>query len=384
VTPTLLQDHLVEVVKTVIGSMKLNNSKNENSIINVYPQYLPSKKGQNDRAHFPYVLVRIIDGEDSTEELPSLCKIVFIIGIHDDDTNFQGYKDKELLKTFVNTYLGEEWEDNEGEGADFERLYKRRETYNCQVPDDVLILTAGVDVQDDRLEIEVVGWGVGKESWGIQYKKIYGDLSQTHIWNELDSFLDSEFYYLDGTPVKTMCTCIDSGGHFTTEVYKFVKNKENRRIFAVKGKGGSGNPLVGKPSKNNREGVYLFSLGVDTGKEKIYSSLNVDEEGSSFCHFPFEEEKGYTLEYFKSLCAEKRIVQYQKGVSSFKWVQKYKRNEGLDLRNYATAALEILNPNFEQLLTFREKNNKSISQITQSKVNTAKKKKKRIVSKGIT
>jgi len=93
VTPTLLQDHLVEVVKTVIGSMKLNNSKNENSIINVYPQYLPSKKGQNDRAHFPYVLVRIIDGEDSTEELPSLCKIVFIIGIHDDDTNFQGYKD---------------------------------------------------------------------------------------------------------------------------------------------------------------------------------------------------------------------------------------------------------------------------------------------------
>ncbi len=293
-------------------------------------------------------------------------------------------KDKELLKTFVNTYLGEEWEDNEGEGADFERLYKRRETYNCQIPDDVLILTAGVDVQDDRLEIEVVGWGVGKESWGIQYKKIYGDLSQTHIWNELDSFLDSEFYYLDGTPLKIMCTCIDSGGHFTTEVYKFVKNKENRRIFAIKGKGGSGNPLVGKPSKNNREGVYLFSLGVDTGKEKIYSSLNVDEEGSSFCHFPFEEEKGYTLEYFKSLCAEKRIMQYQRGVSSFKWVQKYKRNEGLDLRNYATAALEILNPNFEQLLTFREKGNKSISQISQSKANTAKKKKKRIVSKGIT
>ncbi|KNF08544.1 bacteriophage tail assembly protein [Gottschalkia purinilytica] len=289
-------------------------------------------------------------------------------------------KDKEELKTWVNTYLGEEWEDNEGEGADYEVLFKRRETYNCQVTDDVLLLTAGVDVQDDRLEIEVVGWGYGKESWGIQYKKLYGDLEQSHIWNELDKYLDSEFYYSDGTPIKVMCTCIDSGGHFTTEVYRFVKGKENRRIFAIKGQGGTGKPLIGKPSRNNREKVYLFPLGVDTGKESIYARLNLDEEGPGYCHFPFEEDRGYSLDYFKSLCSEKRVLKYQRGVASFRWIQKYKRNEGLDLRNYATAAMQILNPNFEELRKMKGQ----VDTVTQKSTSTVKKrKKKRIVSKGI-
>ncbi len=126
-TPTLLQKHLVDVVKYVTCSMKLSNAKNESTSINVYPQYLPSKKGQNDESHFPYILVRIIDGEDSVEELPSLCKIVFIIGVYDKDTNFQGYKDviniiekirQHLLKkrVFDNKYILEgqlKWAVNE-------------------------------------------------------------------------------------------------------------------------------------------------------------------------------------------------------------------------------------------------------------------------------
>lgn len=290
-------------------------------------------------------------------------------------------KDKELLKTFVNTYLGEEWEDNEGEGADYEVLYKRRVAYNCQVPDEVLILTAGVDVQDDRLEIEVVGWGHGKESWGIQYKKLYGDLEQAHIWNELDKYLETEFYYADDTPIKIMCTCIDSGGHFTTETYRFVKGKEYRRIFAIKGRGGAGLPLVGKFSRNNREKVPLFTIGVDTGKESIYARLNIDEEGPGFCHFPFEDDRGYSLEYFKSLCSEKRVLQYQRGVASFKWIQKYKRNEGLDLRNYATAALEILNPNFEDLRKMRGVQGQTINREPSAPV--IKRRRKRVISKGI-
>lgn len=92
-TPTLLQDCLVKEVKNIISGMLLSNAKNEKASINVYPQYLPSKKSQNDESHFPYILVRVIDGEDSTDELPSICRVVFIIGIYDKDSNYQGYKD---------------------------------------------------------------------------------------------------------------------------------------------------------------------------------------------------------------------------------------------------------------------------------------------------
>lgn len=258
-------------------------------------------------------------------------------------------KSTETLKVWINTALGESWEEA-GDGADEEVLYNRREDYGCEVPDDVLVLTAGVDTQDDRFEIEVVGWADGEESWGIQYKVIYGDLHTQKPWNELDEFLKSEFYYADGRPIRIASTCIDTGGHFTQEVYKFVKPREVRRVFAIKGKGGESLPFVHKATKNNREGVSLITLGVDAGKSTIISNLKLEVPGSGYCHFPKNHACGYTIDYFKGLTAESMVIKMVNNVPVAKWIKKNGvRNEPFDVRNYAMAALRIINPNFKAL-----------------------------------
>lgn len=252
----------------------------------------------------------------------------------------------ELLKVWTNTEMGQTWEE-EGEQLEKDVLYKRREKYNCEVPEEVICLTAGIDTQDDRFEIEVVGWGESKESWGIKYQVIYGDLKLKNVWDELDMFLDQTFTRADGAKLKIICACMDSGGHFTNSVYKFCKARIARRIFAIKGKGGAEVPYFNKPSTSNREKTPLFTIGVDTGKALLYQRLAVEEEGPNYCHFPKEKDKGYTQEYFKGLTAEKMVMTYKKGKAQYIWTLKdggYKRNEPLDVRNYATVALEIANP----------------------------------------
>jgi phage terminase large subunit GpA-like protein len=285
----------------------------------------------------------------------------------------------ETLKTWVNTTLGEVWEDDEGEGADNDDLVSRREYYITEVPRQVILLTAGVDVQDDRLEVEVVGWGAGKESWGIQYKIFYGDPGQKIVWQQLDEYLLRTFWFDEGDGLVISCVCVDSGGHYTTEVYKFCKAREHRRVFAIKGVGGYGKPFISKPTRNNRERAALFSLGVDTGKETILSRLKIKEDGPCYCHFPIESDRGYDENYFKGLTSEKRVLRYKKGIPTFEWVKKSSniRNEPMDLRNYANAAFEILNPNLDEMAARNINGNVFV----QGK--KVIKKKKRIVSKGL-
>ena len=265
----------------------------------------------------------------------------------------------ETLKVWINTALGESWEE-EGDVLDYDILEKRREPYgkNCDLPEGVLVLTAGVDVQDDRLEVEVVGWGVGEESWGIYYRSFVGDPAITRtvdqrnpcIWDQLDTFLQRTWHYDDGRGLQLSAVCVDSGGHFTTEVYDFCAKREHRRIFAIKGQGGEGIPIIGRPSRNNRRKVALFPVGVNSAKETLYSRLKNKYEGPGYCHFPREAERGYDEGYFLGLTSEKRVVRYYKGRPKVEWVKPSgARNEPLDLRNYATAALKILNQNFEIL-----------------------------------
>ena len=251
----------------------------------------------------------------------------------------------ELLKAWTNTEKGQTWEE-EGEEIEMDELFNRLEEYGCEVPEEVIVLTAGVDVQDDRFEVEVVGWGEEKESWGIYYKKIYGDLKTETVWQDLDNFLGRTFETKDGRKLKILSTCIDSGGHFTQEVYKFAKKRINRRIWAIKGRGGSQTPYYSKPSTSNAYKTPLFTLGVDTGKAILYQRLAVEEPGPNYCHFPEDEGRGYTEEYFKGLTSEKMVMTYKKGRAQYVWKVKkgIKRNEPLDIRNYATAALEITNP----------------------------------------
>lgn len=252
----------------------------------------------------------------------------------------------EGMKVWVNTELGETWEER-GEQVEDTELFNRREIYDAVVPEEVLVLTAGVDVQDDRFEVEIVGWGVGKESWGIRYQKIYGDMLKEQVWEDLDAFLQTMWCKKDGTALRIISCCIDSGGHHTDQVYRFTKERYERGVWAIKGKGGAEVPYVRNPTTNNRVKTPLFIIGVDAGKVLLYQRLRHNTKGPNYCHFPANEEAGYDETYFKGLTSEKMVVRFRKGRSVTVWElkdSKYKRNEPLDLRNYATAALEIANP----------------------------------------
>ena len=262
--------------------------------------------------------------------------------------------DSEKMKTWVNTEMGQTWEE-QGKTVESESLLMRREIYGARVPDEVLVLTAGVDTQDDRFEVEVVGWGPGKESWGIHYQKIYGDLLKQTIWEDLDRFLRQGWRKKDGTELHLLAVCIDSGGHHQDDVLRFCKDRQALRFFAIKGRGGAAVPYVTNPTKNNRVKAPQFSIGVDAGKAILYERLNVQMPGPNYCHFPAEPERGYDEDYFKGLTAEKMVMRYKRGRAVFSWELKdgIKRNEPLDIRNYATAALEIARP--PQLLEDGEK-----------------------------
>ncbi len=267
------------------------------------------------------------------------------------DRELKEYGDPEKMKVWINTSLGETWEEK-GKSVDEGSLLSRREEYEADLPDGVLLVTAGVDVQDDRFEVEVTGWGKGYESWGILYRRIPGDMEKEGTWDRLERFLDMELYFRNKSSLLIACTCIDTGGHYTTEAYKFLKKMERKqkRIFGIKGMGGEGIPLVYKVSTNNIEKVRIFLLGVDSGKEILMTRLCTKEEGPGYCHFPTNEDRGYDEAYIRGLSSETRVVSVKDGRAVLKWVKKSgARNEPLDLRNYSTAAAEILRPDWDVL-----------------------------------
>lgn len=257
----------------------------------------------------------------------------------------------EMLKVWTNTAMGKAWEEETDLDIN-DILLKRREAYNCEVPEKVLVLTCGVDVQDNRLEYEVVGWGVDMHSWGIKYGVLMGDAGSKEVWQQLDDVLNATYERADGLKMQIMTTCVDSGGHFTQEVYKYCKEREMRRVWAIKGQGGSGIPYIKRPNRRNDAGAWLFILGVDVGKDTLASRLKQQFDNAvGYCHFPTETSKGYDEQYFLGLTAETRNVRTVNGRTVINWVKRSSgaRNEPFDIRNYATAAVEILNPNFEML-----------------------------------
>lgn len=244
-----------------------------------------------------------------------------------------------------------------------------------------MVLTAGVDVQDDRLEVEIVGWGLGETSWGIAYKIFYGDPGQQAVWDQLDAFLLKEWFTPAGVKLTISATCVDSGGHFTSEVYDFCKQREYRRVFAIKGKGGYGIPFISKPSRAGiKKDTYLFTIGVNEGKDTIYSRLKIEEpEKPGYCHFPLNVEKGYDEAYFIGLTSEYKKPKRVNGLFRYEWVKRSSnvRNEPLDLRNYALAALRILNPDLEYL----HKNN--LTGAVYNQTVKRKKRRRKVISKGL-
>lgn len=276
--------------------------------------------------------------------------------------------DPEKFKVFCNTILGESWEDR-GEQMKAEELLARREEYKAELPDGVLLLTCGVDVQDNRLEYEIVGWGHGDESWGIKYGVILGAPDDPETLQQLDDMLNKVYRFSDGKGLKIACTCIDSGGHFTSEIYRYTKKNEYRRVFAIKGQGGPGIPLIYKISRTKKEKALLVHVGVDEGKSKIYTSLKFKNPGHKYCHFPNDENRGYTHLYFEGLLSEKLVTKKVKGNIRSVWekISSSTRNEALDARNYALAAKEILNPNYEALEKRLRGNDEATVKLVQSK-----------------
>ena len=246
----------------------------------------------------------------------------------------------ELLKTWINTTLGETWD--EGESIDGVGLVARREKYAAPVPLDALLLTAGVDIQRDRIELEVVGWGEGEESWNVDYIVLPGDTSRPDVWRDLDDCLNATYTHETGTELHITSAVIDSGDQ-TTTVYQFVKPRQARRIFAGKGISGAGRPVVKvsrRVSGKKTRSVDLYQIGVDDAKGIIYARLAIEEPGPGYCHFPKERDE----EYFAQLTAEKLVIKFSRGFPRKEWVKSRQRNEALDCRVYALAALKILNP----------------------------------------
>lgn len=242
----------------------------------------------------------------------------------------------EALKTWVNTFLGETWEDI-GERLDHSDLMDQREEYDDTIPEEVTLLTASVDVQDDRLEYEILGWGDDARTWSIKYDTIPGDLSTAAPWDELRSVLKQVFTHPIFGDMAIRATCIDTGGHYTRNAYTFSTSMQ--RVFAIKGIPGMGRPMVGRPSRNNIGKVQLFPVGVDTIKETVSARLRVrDSAVAGYCAFPM----GYDEKYFLGITAEKLMTKFHKGRKKQEWVPIRKRNEPFDLRVYNTAALEIL------------------------------------------
>jgi len=250
-------------------------------------------------------------------------------------------KSPETLRVFVNTYLAETWED-EGVTIKDIRFEDREEDFGASIPDEIVVITAGIDVQDDRLELELVGWGRDEESWSLDYKTLYGDPSTPHLWNDLDNILKASYTTESGRQLGIRAACVDSGGHYTQAVYNFVRPREGRRIFAIKGMAGEQRPLVGRPSKNNIGKIKLFTVGTFPIKELIFSRLKIQSEGAGYCHFP----AGRSDEYYQQLAnSEKIVTKYQKGFPRREFVKTRTRNEALDCRVYAYAALCILSLN---------------------------------------
>lgn len=252
-------------------------------------------------------------------------------------------RNPEQLRVWTNTYLGETWED-QGERVDDWALAERREPME-KIPDDVLVLVAGVDVQDNRLEMSVIGLGRDDESYVISHETMYGDPSTPQLWTALDSKIFRQYETESGRQIAIRSTCIDSGGHFTNSVYSYCKKHTGRRVFAIKGVGGEGKPIAGRPSKNNIGKCPLFPVGVDTVKDLLFARMRIEEPGAGYIHFSDELPD----EYFKQLTAEKIVTRFYKGFKRREFVKTRPRNEALDCFVYALAAYAIVGINVNSL-----------------------------------
>ena len=257
--------------------------------------------------------------------------------------------DAPKLKTWVNTILGETWEEDYASKISSQGLMERCEHYEPGVmPEDSLALTCGVDVQDNRLAISVFAWrgpSDCEEGWLLHHQEIFGDPGRPELWKQLDEVILREWPHASGVKLRPDAVAIDSGGHFTSEVYQYARERGRQNVMAIKGQSQRNKPAIGRPSKVDmnskgrslRKGALVYPVGSDTIKTTLFSRLKHNEPGPGYLHFHMST----TSEYFEQMTAEKQIVKHNRGGYAHReWVKKPNaRNESLDTLVYSYAAL---------------------------------------------
>lgn len=252
------------------------------------------------------------------------------------------------LQAFVNNVLAETWEVKGDRVSDHE-IEQRAEDYGIDpLPDGVVLLTAGTDVQQDRLCSEIVGWGSGEESWSIEYIETYGNPDLDDVWRLHDAnVLNRVYRRSDGVQLRVARCCVDTGGSNTDAVYNAVRVRLSTGVLlGIKGVPGEAKPIIGNPTHSNLGKIPLFPVGTFTAKDLVMGRLRLTEPGPGYCHLP----KRYRTEYFKGLTAEEVRIKYSKGFPVREWHKTFARNEPLDCRVYAVAAFASLNIRIDELV----------------------------------
>lgn len=265
------------------------------------------------------------------------------------------------MQVVYNTCFGQLWEDR-GDLEDEDSLLARREDYGqredgseVELPDGVLVLTCGVDTQNDRLEYEVLGHGHFGETWGIRYGVIRGRPDDAETWTQLDDVLSHIYRFRDGLGLKISMTFVDEGGLFTQNVRLSCRGRIGKKAFCIKGFDGPNRPFTSPPKKmkiviNQRilGSCWQYQLGVDSGKQIIMDNLRVQTPGAKYCHFPRRDD--YGPGYFAGLLSERLEYDAEKKQPwSWKKIPGHERNEALDCRNYALAAFKALPANLDEI-----------------------------------
>ena len=250
-------------------------------------------------------------------------------------------KSPERLQTFTNCVLAETFQQAGATKTNAHELLARREPYRADqiLPAGVVLVTAGADLQADRIEMEIVGWGRDEESWSLADVVLPGDPAQRELWDMLDQALALTFEHPCGRELKIAAACIDSGFQQAI-VQQFCNERVHRRVYPIKGIAGQ-RPIWPRMHGHSADRRPLWMVGVDAAKEALYARLKITEPGPGYCHFPITDQ--YDLSYFEQLTAETCRVRYSKGFAHREWTKRAgARNEALDARNYAYAALQSL------------------------------------------
>lgn len=249
--------------------------------------------------------------------------------------------DEDSKQTWWNTQLGLPRRAHVGRELRIDTLSARREDWPGEVPSGTAVITIGADVQGDRVELEVVGWGENEESWSIAHEVIEGDPDEIELWTRIDAFLKRKWRRADGREFEISATCIDSGGHSTQAVYNFAKARLGRHIWAIKGesaRSGVRSPVwpTRRPSSRNKQSFRPIIIGVNAAKDLIRARLHIEKPGPGYMHFPADRDIGW----FAQLTSERSVLKVVHGQKFRIWeLPPGRANEALDCRVYAYAAL---------------------------------------------